>query len=119
MPDTVPANGVILPNRPWIARSDLAAGPQVNAHAVRLGCVAIAVVSLFIVGFDLGAGNPIDPVALVVGVAGSLAAVLIPLSDHDRASRQRPAQSSALPYSEQVLLQVWPARETTRSARTE
>jgi hypothetical protein len=107
---------VILPNKPWSTGFDQSKSRLPLVRAAEVASVAIAMVALFLVGRGLGADRSFHLVALIVALAGAAGAFALP-SLALRFQRAMPAAyPAAVPYSEERLLQSWPARRGTLDA---
>jgi hypothetical protein len=105
-----------LPNKPWNTGFDQSTSRLPLVRAGEGASVAIAMIALFLVGRGLGADRTLHLVALVVALAGAAGAFALP-SLAMRLQRGMPAAYLAtVPYSEERLLQSWPARSGTLDA---
>ena len=112
MPDPIPGSGVILPNKPWITAGNRLVPRRWLVHALAWGSLTVAMTALFLIGFAFGADRAIDPVLTGAAVTGSLVAVVLPGITPQRQSQ--PVARRVAPYSEQLLLRIWPARDAVR-----
>jgi hypothetical protein len=108
--DSFHGTGMVLPNKPWKSEPVDRSSRVELLRAGELCSVAAAVLALFLVGYEVGSDRSIDAGSLSIGVAGALAAFTLSSVIGQRAGSTSTQSRLTLPYSEQRLLQIWPAR---------
>lgn len=103
---------MLLPNGPWYT-PEPASKRSFAVWAVEIGSLVAGMGGLFLFGHGLGSNGDLNLMPLAVGAAATASVFLAPDALHRRLSKTKamPYPSARnLSYSEDKLLEQWPAR---------